>query len=67
MSRNKALANALPPYLDLAEMHLKRGERVPVRFSDSLHKAYIGLKLRGFYPGLLCVKENKRFYLCRVR
>lgn len=58
---------SLRSYLDSATADLGKGEKVRVPFTDQLHSEYLDLQLAGYYPELLCVRQNGDYYLARVR
>lgn len=58
---------SLPAYLSLASSDLCRGESIKVEFTDKIHKEYLDLKMKGFYPNIMCVKEGDSYFLGRVK
>lgn len=58
---------SLTTYLDIATAELRRGETVPVDLTDSTHKLYLDLKMKGFYPHIMCVKRGDLYTLGRVK
>lgn len=53
--------------LDSATADLRIGEKVRVDLTEDLHSKYVDLQLAGYYPEILCTRNNGDYYLVRVR